>query len=173
MTNYLYRDNINTALVTTRLKKLCSKAGFKSVNSLVPEEMRGIAKVFLEKFLERIAIITLYYKKKTISLNNVYQATENYLLLGKKDIPKCKDIDTKIKICLEFPKAPFKRLIKEILQDLGHFEMKIETRAADLIQYYTERHLLKALQGAKIASTNAKRETLYPRDLKSVEKILD
>lgn len=164
-------DNIYSALVTSRLKKLCSKAGFKSTHSLVPEEMRQITRVFLEEFLEKIVIITLYYKKKTITLNNVYLSTENYLLLGMKDIPKCKDIDKKMKTCLEFPKAPFKRLLIEILQGLGYYDIKIEKIAVELIQYYTERYLLKILQQAKLVTIHAKRETLYPKDLQLVKGI--
>lgn len=165
-----YMNNLNRVLLKPRIKNLCNKVGIKNINSLVYEEMRGVIKVFLEDFLERILIITKYYQKKTITVNSVYLATEEYLLLADK-IPKCEDLNKKFKACLEFPKSPFLALIKEISNDFGVDNIAVQQKAAELIQYYTERYAFKILKDAKLFMLNAKRDTLYPKDIKFIKKV--
>jgi len=175
--------DITTTLSTTRIKKICKKVGIKNVNSLVPEEVRGEMNKFLEQFLRRIITVTQYFDKQTISVNHIYLATNNFLLLGDKKIPRCND--NKKKICLEFSKSSFKGLIKQTINDEQYGKPKdilknskfsynnpvIGDDASQLIQYYTEQYITKILEEAKLVMKNSGRHTLYPRDIQLTIKI--
>jgi histone H3/H4 len=154
-------------LTDSRIKQICSKAGIKTVNHLVYEEIRGILKVFVENFLEKILILTKYYERDTVTVNDVQMAEENHLILSHKKIPKCKNTN-KIQICLEFPKPSFEKFIREISHDTDPTIKGFEKRALDIIQYYTEQYLLKILKAGRKAMAHAKRNSLQPRDLKLV-----
>lgn len=175
-----YGSSINDVFVKPRIKNMCTKVGIKNVNSLIYEEIRGILKVFLEELLEKILTVTRFYKRKTVSVNDVYLVMEKHLLLTKKKIPHCKETK-KIEICLEFAKAPFHRFVREICLDILQYskymkmsdipEMRFEEEAFDLIQYSMERYLLKLLYEGKLIASNAHRDTLYPKDLQLVKTI--
>ena len=177
----MYHNNINSALVKPRIKNLCTKAGIKQVNSLIYEEVRGITKVFLEEYLEKILKVLDYYNKTTVSVNHVQLVSKRHMLLYTKKIPKCKD-SKKIQICLEFSKAPFHRLLQEIAKDIVKYDgifrfsslysknIRFEQEAYDLIQYYTEQYLLHLLRDAHMVMITAKRDTVYPKDLKLVRE---
>jgi histone H3/H4 len=176
----MYQSNINSALVKPRIKNLCTKAGIKQVNSLVYEEIRGITKVFLEEYLEKILKVLDFYKKTTISVNHVQLVSQRHLLLKSNTIPKCKK-SKKIQICLEFSKAPFHRLLQEIAKDIVQYNsifrfslysntIRFEQEAYDLIQYYTEQYLLHLLRDAHMVMISAKRDTVFPKDLQLVQR---
>jgi histone H4 len=162
-----YKDNIQ-GLVKSRIHNICNKVGIKRVSGLIYEEIRGIAKIFLEDFLRQIITITEYYRRRTVSINDIYMATENHLLLNEKKIPKCKNTK-KMQICLEFACAPFERLIREIGADF-RTDLRFEEEAFKLIQYYTEQYLLKLLYDASLIMKTAHRETLQPKDLQVVRR---
>lgn len=175
-----YGSSINDVFVKPRIKNMCRKVGIQNVNSLVYEEVRGNLKVFLEELLEKILAVTLFYKRKTVGVNDVYLVMEKHLLLKKKKIPHCKE-GKKIEVCLEFARSPFHRFVREIC--LEHLQyspytkihdiqvMRFEEEAFDLIQYSMERYLLKLLYEGKLIALNAKRETLYPKDLKLAKSL--
>ena len=173
--------DLHNTLLNTRIKKMSKKANIKSLNSLIYEEIRGQTKVFLEEFLRRIITVTQYYDKQTISVNHIYMAADSFLLIGKNKIPKCKELNNKMEICLEFPKTSFKKLLKQMVDDEKYRKPKtlhtskfsyenviIGDDASQLIQYYTEQYMLKILSKARIVMLNAKRQTLYPKDIKIV-----
>lgn len=175
-----YGSSINDVFVKSRIKSMCKKVGIQNVNSLIYEEVRGILKVFLEELLEKILTVTQFYKRKTVSVNDVYLVMEKHLLLMKKKIPHCKE-SKKIQICLEFARAPFHRYVREISLDHLQYSkymkksdipvMRFEQEAFDLIQYSMERYLLKLLYEGKLIASNAHRDTLYPKDLQLAKTI--
>lgn len=154
-------------LTEARIKQICLKVGIKTVNFLSYDEIRGILKVFVENFLEKILIITKYYERNTVNENDVQMARENHLLLTHKKLLKCKKTK-KFQICLEFPKGSFEKFIREISHDTDPSIKRFEKRALHLIQYYAEQYLLKVLNAARKTMAHAKRSTLQPRDLKVV-----
>lgn len=154
-------------LTDSRIKQICSKVGIKTVNHLTYEEIRGILKVFVENFLEKILIITKYYERDTVTVSDVQMATENHLILSHKKIPKCKNIN-KIQVCLEFPKGSFEKFIREISHDTDPGIKRFEERALQFIQYFAEQYLLKILKAGRRTMVHAKRSTLQPKDLKLV-----
>jgi len=175
-----YAGSLQDVFVKSRIKNMCTKVGIKNVNRLVYEEIRGILKVFLEELLEKILAVTLFYKRKTVSVNDVYMVMETHLLLKKKKIPHCKETK-KMEICLEFARTPFHRYVREICLDhlqyskymkKSHIQvMRFQQEAFDLIQYSMEKYLLKLLYEGKLIAMNAKRETLYPKDLKLAKSV--
>ena len=56
-----------------------------------------------------------------------------------------------------------------ILGEGTHF--RFEKEALDLIQYASEKYLLKLMYEAKLIALAAKRDTLYPKDLKLAKKL--
>ena len=175
-----YGSSINEVFVKSRIKNMCTKVGIQNVNSLVYEEVRGTLKVFLEQLLEKILTVTRFYKRKTVTMSDVYLVMEKHLLLLKKKIPHCKETK-KIQICLEFARSPFHRFVREISLDLLQYSkymkksdipvMRFEQEAFDLIQYSTERYLLKLLYEGKLIASGAHRDTLYPKDLELARTI--
>ena len=108
-------------------------------------------------------------------------AANSFLLIGKNKIPKCKELNNKMEICLEFPKTSFKKLLKQMIDDekyrkpttlhtskFSYNNVIIGDDASQLIQYYAEQYMLKILSKARIVMLNAKRQTLYPKDIKTV-----
>jgi histone H3/H4 len=151
-------------LTETRIKQICSKVDIKTVNFLTYDEIRGILKVFVENFLEKILIITKYYERNIVTVNDVQMARENHLLFTREKIPKCKNIK-KNQICLEFPKGSFEKFIREISHDTDPTIKRFEESALYFIQYYAEQYLLKVLKAGRKVMTHAKRSSLQPRDL--------
>lgn len=157
-----------SGLVRSRIHHLCTKVGIPRVSGLVYEEVRGISLIFLEDFLRQITTVTEYHRRRTVSVNDIYEATENHLFLNEKKIPKCKD-KKKIEICLEFARLPFERIVRDIGADF-RTDLRFEKDAFVLIQYYTEQYLLKLLYDARLVMQNSRRSTLQPRDLQIVRR---
>ena len=171
---------MNNVFVESRIKAISKTVGIPKLNKLVYEEVRGDMKVFLEELLEKTLQITRYYKRKTVTVNDVYMVMVKHLLLETKKIPSCKN-KKGIQICFHFAKAPFHRYVREICTDLSTYPMytilgegthfRFEKEALDLIQYASEKYLLKLMYEAKLIALAAKRDTLYPKDLKLAKQL--
>jgi histone H3/H4 len=132
----------------------------------VYEEIRVVANNFLTDFIRRVIIITEYHRRKTVSINDIYEAATNYLLITEKKIPKCKEKAT-IDMCLEFAQVTFQRIVRQIAHDFNS-DTRFEKNALVLIQYYTEQYLLKLLYDARLVMQNSRRQTLQPKDIGTV-----
>lgn len=163
----ILRDSIQ-GLVKNQIRILCEKAGIPRISGLVYEEVRGKAQEFLRDLLRRVVILTQYYYKKTVSVNEVLMADEAQpVFLIQKKLPKCVKDVSKLQVCLVFANAPFERLIQEIAADFA-VDLRFEAEALILLQYTTEQYLLKLLHDARVVMLNCKRTTLMPRDLQVV-----
>lgn len=162
-----YRENINDALLRTRMKALCTEVGIPRVSELCYEYLRGEMKVFLETLIQRIIIVMAYFKQKTVTLNIIYVATEKYY-----PVPKLNSCfhQTENAPCLIFPKTPFQRFIREIVQDEAA-KLRFEKDSLTSLQLLTEHYLRFLVQDARRVMQLAKRKTLYPKDLMVVEEI--
>lgn len=69
---------------------------------------------------------------------------------------------------LLIPRAPFHRLIREILQDTN-IEMQIAGKAVNALQESSEMFITQLFEDAKILAISRKRVTVEPRDLKLVQ----
>jgi histone H3/H4 len=163
----VYRENINDALLRTRMKAVSTELKIPRVSELCYEYLRGEIKVFLEKLIQRIIHVMAYFKQKTVTMNVIYAATEKYY-----PIPKLKSCFHQHgnPPCLVFPKSPFQRFIREIVQD-EEAKLRFEKDSLISLQLLTEHYLRHFLQNGRRIMQLTKRKTLYPKDLMVVEKI--
>jgi histone H3/H4 len=154
------------------IHRLTQRVGIPRVSGLLYEEVRGILLVFLEEFLSRVFTHTDHERKKTISVNHVYAAMyPSKVLLTKKELGACVPKSKIPQICLSIPKAPFQRLIRDIVASF-RADMRMQQEAALLIQYYTEMFLLKVLALAFLMAKQAERETVQPKDIQLARRAL-
>jgi histone H3/H4 len=172
----ILRDNIQ-GLTKPSLMRLIKVAGCARASGLVYEELRGMIKVELEHSLEKIATIVEGSRKKTLTFEALkfYADGEGEKLYtsAKSTFSQCKNAEDmkseRLEDCLFIGKLPFKRLVKEIVQDFGEFNLS--AGFTDNYQYYIERKMINLIRNAcRIGKEIAKRETLFPEDLRAVRK---
>lgn len=163
----IYRNNINDALLKSRMKKICNILKIPRVAELCYEHIRGSIKVFLENMIMRIIHVAAFFQKNLVTLNMIYSATERYDILPSAKIKSCfqKPLSSP---CYVFPKYPFERFIREIFQDEGS-KLQFDKHSLPCIQMITEHYLRHILRNARLVMLQAKRKTLYPSDLMVVE----
>lgn len=72
--------------------------------------------------------------------------------------------------CVMIPAASFKRLVREVTQDVDP-DMKFSKDAFNAIQTATESHIVKILENANISTIHAGRVRLTPKDIKVARQI--
>lgn len=105
---------------------------------------------------------------------------------SRKAVPirrKCSTVIEKIKEIqkggnLLMPKAPFKKLVKEIFRDLSaspegvHYgDFRIQKIALEVLQTATESYLIKMFEDANLTCIHAKRVTVMPKDIEFLRRL--
>lgn len=77
---------------------------------------------------------------------------------------------------LLIPKAPFARLVREILEDVaaelhGEFQYRIQGSALAALQESTEAYMYGIMEDANLCAIHGKRITLMQKDLQLARKI--
>ena len=72
---------------------------------------------------------------------------------------------------LLIPKENFRRLILEISQDLAQDNIRFQKDVILLIQLWIEEYIVGICEDANLVAIHAKRETVYPEDIKLIRKI--
>lgn len=67
------RDNIQ-GLTKPAFMRLLKRAGVKRVSGLVPEELRAISKVFLDRLIQNVMVFTKHVGRKTVKESDLYAA---------------------------------------------------------------------------------------------------
>ena len=67
-------------------------------------------------------------------------------------------------------KAPFQRLVREIMQDLGK-EIRYQSPAVLALQEAAESYLVGVFEDANLCAIHAKRVTLMPKDIQLARRI--
>lgn len=73
---------------------------------------------------------------------------------------------------LLLPKASFKRLLQEILQDTTMTQVRLTAAAVDAIQESAEKYIVDLFKEANATAIHAKRVTIMKKDLKRARHIL-
>ena len=82
----------------------------------------------------------------------------------------CNKLSTQEKKTQKKRRAAFNRLIKETLQQHGHY--RITKEAKKVLQEVTEQHVTKYLELTYFLTLHTKRATLQPKDMVVLNKIL-
>lgn len=192
----IFRDSIQ-GITKASLTKLTRKAGIYRINGLIYEELRGIIKVYLENLIRDVINITLYKRKKIVSKEDVYEASEFKVYPTIKPakvlathyfgaIAKAKahhrnkigfNVLSDIRYYqknpgLIIPKLSFQRLVREIGQDFAR-DLKYSKRAMDAIQQLTEHYIVDLLTKTNIIILHHNQVTINPRDLQAVRRIMN
>ncbi|OQO02102.1 histone H3 [Cryoendolithus antarcticus] len=69
---------------------------------------------------------------------------------------------------LLMPKLPFERLIREILQDLGHTDWRIQEGALGALQEATEAYLVNIFEQTLLSAIHGRRVTVQQKDMRHV-----
>ncbi len=78
----------------------------------------------------------------------------------------------KINNCLFFPRAPFKRIVKKIMDNTKE-DVKVSKHVMIMLQYYIEQFLIEFLQHANLIAIHTGRTVIHSEDLQLVSKIRD
>lgn len=144
------------------LYKFCQKTGIDRVSALCYEELRGIIIKFLEQFLSTIVTRTEYYRKKTITVNEVIPSMSPKIYVPTNDVHSCKK--KTMDICFIFQRRPIEKLVREIISNYKT-DIRVQKEAFIFIQYYLESFILRLLMSSKVYMVSGKRNTLYPKDI--------
>lgn len=69
------------------------------------------------------------------------------------------------------PRRPFQRVVREILQNVGGTEMRIQSSALLALQEAAEAFAVGMFADAQLCAIHAKRVTVMPKDLRLVHRI--
>ena len=70
-----------------------------------------------------------------------------------------------------FSRAPFRRLIQEVVQDVGGEDMRVSGLASHAIQEAAESFLTAMLEESNLAALHANRTTIIPKDMRFVQRM--
>lgn len=73
--------------------------------------------------------------------------------------------------CTMFPSLPFKRLVKEIMQEYDKEAYKLEEAALRTLQFHVEQYLVEFLSEANLMAIHAGRQRLEPKDLALTRRV--
>lgn len=192
------KDNIK-GIKNPVIARLARRAGVKRINPLIYENVRAYLEEYLKNILKDVVIFTKNDRRKTIMIRDLQSAIKNknkYIISGPK-IPSCSSESkinpkrnkkrradpgerslTEIRFaqnnsdCLMIPHLPFKRLVKEYLQDY-HDNIRISNDFINLLQLVVEEYLVKLMANSNMAAIHAKRQTVTPKDFELARDILN
>ena len=68
-------------------------------------------------------------------------------------------------------KAPFQRLVREVMQDLKKSDLRCQSTAILALQEASESYLISMFEDANLCAIHAKRVTLMPKDIQLARRI--
>ena len=68
-------------------------------------------------------------------------------------------------------KLPFQRFVREIMQDCGRPEFRMQSHALMAIQEATEAYLVSMFEDTNLCCIHAKRVTIFPKDIQLARRI--
>jgi histone H3/H4 len=136
-----------------------------NIGSLVYEEIR----LHLLNYLNDVIISSMAYldvnRQKTINAEYVLHSLKNIPAAVSSKIKTCKDnIRDDQKTCFHFPKEPFARVVKEIINEY-RTEIRVTSSAMHLLQLDAEQFLIKLVGKGVRSMVHASRKTLMPKDI--------
>ena len=155
--------------------RLARRAGVKSLNKLVYDEIRDHIKLMLEKWLSNIVEYAEYNRKKTINVNELVSGIPHKYFSKPVSDRMCKKgnlSDSKSEIqhyqalsgCLMIPRLPFARLAKAIASQYKS-GIRMSKDAIVLLQHCIENCVIEMLNNANLMSMHAGREKVQPKDI--------
>jgi histone H3/H4 len=190
----ILRDNIS-GVTKPAIKRLARRAGVKRVSGLIYEEVRGILKVHLEDLVRKAALAMNMDRLRTLKPRHVHYALQNMdsFMAGLKAgeqlvrmsggakrksphrfrpgtvaLREIKKLQKKTNLLLA--KEPFRRLVREVLQDFVD-DANVSEQSFHLIQSESENYLVKLLREGNLSAIHGGRITLYPKDLQIARRI--
>lgn len=73
--------------------------------------------------------------------------------------------------CILIRRGPFKRLVREVMQNYS-VDRQLSTEASDLLQQWIEQFLLRLLEDANLEAIHAKRQEVKSKDIQLVLRIM-
>ena len=190
------RDNI-ASLKRDAISRIAKTAGVPYLGGLCFEEVRHIAKYWLDDFVREMIVVVSFAKRKTLMAGDVQyilNKKQKTYRAGEEDklkkcplyVPKSTKQkrakgelaieETKFYMeqydCVHFSKDGVSMLIREIAQDYKT-NLRISAEAIGLIHIALETFLVKIFQNAVLVTVHAGRKTLQPKDLNVVRRILE
>jgi histone H3/H4 len=141
------------------------------ISSLMFEEVRILIKEDLDILLKNVMNYLELKKEKVVKETHVYP----FLISIPATIPDLKLCDSKVinkQNCFYFPEASFRKLIKEVGEDY-RIGVKFSKEALQLIQYEIEKIVYEQLKYAVLQAINAKRHTVFPKDLQLSRRVFE
>ena len=68
-------------------------------------------------------------------------------------------------------RAPFKRLVQEVLKDFGEGELRVSKEAVSCLQESAEMFLINLLEDTQLSAIHAKRITIKPIDMQFARRL--
>ena len=68
-------------------------------------------------------------------------------------------------------RAPFRRLIREVCENVMQRSLRFQSSAMDAIQEASEAHLINVLEAANLVAIHSRRVTVMPRDIQLARRL--
>lgn len=153
----------NQLLSASNIKALASRVGIKRIHHLLPEEVRGHVKRFIENILRKAINVMQLDGAKTLSTKHV-ELNLPVVMFSENLSGKCKvkKNDTHCENLI-FRKLSFARFVREIAKDFVT-DLRISSNAFILLQHATEAFVVQVLKAARLLSAHAGRKTVNYAD---------
>jgi histone H4 len=164
------RDNIQ-GLTKPAIQRLAHAAGCTRISGLVYEEIRGITKDMMNKYLMEMLTFMQHRRGRQLSDKDFkamldrhgikfYGSGEYDLCKQKKDYAKTRGA------CLFIAKLPFFRIVKELSQEYVDLDKtKFSAIAISNFQYFIEGQIIDLFERANAMANHRGVETVTPKDL--------
>lgn len=192
-------DRLVLGITDPSLKRLAHEAGAKRLSGMIYQELRTQLLDYLRKLLKSVSVSVVFNGRKSVQIKDIefglkqlgsaYGGSVKTSCHVRSKAPKSKAPGKKAHRfkpgtealreiryyqknsgCLIFSRAPFVRLVKEILRpSIG--SPRVGREALDAIQVATEVYLRSLIEGGVAIAVDAHRETLKDDDIKLARKI--
>ena len=179
----IIRDSIQ-GITAPALERLARRAGVKTLEKLVYEELRGILKLWLENILHDAVVVTEHLRAKNIKSSHIVASLGFNGLVALTDamkLKKAKDVKTtgaireirnqqKNSDTLVFPHSSFSNLCREIAQDFVE-NVRFSDKALLLLQTALEHYLVQILSDSQLLAIHSGRIRVETKDLQMTIRI--
>ena len=183
------RDNIE-GITIGAIQRLAARGGVKRMSGLIPEEIRGVMKVFMESHLRDVITFVEHNRRKTVTRDDLDANLRAYSTRGGPGlVGGAKSGDRKKKryrpgtvalrnirkyqksTDLLIAKLPFGRLTREIAQDYKT-DLRFSKSFMDAFQSLTEDYMVKLFEDTNLCAIHAKRTSIMPKDIQLARSCL-
>ena len=179
------RHNIQ-GITKGAIQRLAARGGVKRMSGLIPVEIRGVIKVFMESHLRDVITFVDYDRRRTVTRADLDANLRAYRVRGgpglvgggERKKKRFRPGTVSLRNIRKYQKStdlligklPFERLTREIAQDYKT-DLRFSQDFFVAFQSLTEDYIVGLFEDTNLCAIHAKRTALQPRDIQLARRI--